>query len=126
MATLNSVQVWKDFKREYETELKYTRKEFNDALEAQAKSLVVNRVIQSFTGRVGPDESGNSKMNYEVKRFGLYFKEDEQGRNYTIGDLDPTNPVINIKDLKFRPAYDGELFNDLVEYLNANFKLKDK
>ncbi len=57
MATLNSVQVWKDFKREYETELKYTRKEFNDALEAQAKSLVVNRVIQSFTGRVGPDES---------------------------------------------------------------------
>ncbi len=65
-------------------------------------------------------------MNYEVKRLGLYFKEDEQGRYYTIGDLDPTNPVINIKDLKFRPAYDGELFNDLVEYLNANFKLKDK
>lgn len=62
----------------------------------------------------------------EIKRFGLYIHHDEQGEYYTIADLDPTSPVINVKSLVFRSACDGELHNDLVHHLNNNFKLVDK
>jgi len=44
---------YKEWKSQYDTELVYTRKDMNDALAEQAKAFVVNRVIQSFTGRMG-------------------------------------------------------------------------
>lgn len=48
---------YKEFKREYETELVYTRKQMDDALKKCIEEYTVNRVIQSFTGHVGPKES---------------------------------------------------------------------
>jgi hypothetical protein len=48
---------YKAWKERFNTEPIYTRKQMSDALAQQEKELTVNRVIQSFTGRVGPDES---------------------------------------------------------------------
>lgn len=39
-----------DFKRQYETEPVFTRKQMDKALEEQARALTVNRVIRSFNG----------------------------------------------------------------------------
>lgn len=39
-----------DFRRQYDTELVYTRRQMDKALEDQAKSFTVNRVIRSFDG----------------------------------------------------------------------------
>lgn len=48
---------YKEWKQQYEVEPVFTRKDMAEALAKQAKRLKVNRVIKSFTGRVGPDES---------------------------------------------------------------------
>jgi hypothetical protein len=48
---------YREWKERFNTEPVFTRKQMSDALEQQKKELTVNRVIQSFTGRVGPDES---------------------------------------------------------------------
>ena len=48
---------YKSWKDKFDTELVYTRKDMADHDTALRKQLRVNRVIQSFTGRVGPNES---------------------------------------------------------------------
>lgn len=48
---------YKSWKEKYENEPVYTEKQFRDALKEQEKSFVINRVIQSFSSRVGPNES---------------------------------------------------------------------
>lgn len=48
---------YKEWRLRFETEAVYTRKDMAEALDKQRKAMVVNRVIQSFTGRVGPSES---------------------------------------------------------------------
>lgn len=53
---MTSIQSWKDFQREY-NEPRYSKREMDEALESLRKVLRVNRVIQSFTGKVGPSES---------------------------------------------------------------------
>lgn len=57
MAEIKQMQSWKEFKEDFNTKLVYTEKDMQEALEKQTKSFVVNRVIQSFTGKVGPTES---------------------------------------------------------------------
>lgn len=47
----------KEFVFKYRVEKVYTRKQMKDALKRQEKELTVNRVIQSFSGRIGPNES---------------------------------------------------------------------
>ena len=48
---------YKEWKEKFETEKVYTRKEMHDALEKAKEGFVINRVIQSFTGRIGPTDS---------------------------------------------------------------------
>lgn len=48
---------YKEWKAKYETEKVHTRKEMHDALEKIKQECIVNRVIQTFTGRIGPDET---------------------------------------------------------------------
>lgn len=45
------------WRNKFDTEPVYTRKQMGAALSRQAKEFTVNRVIQSFTGRVGPNEA---------------------------------------------------------------------
>ena len=43
------------WKTQFDTEPVYTRRNMSEALEKQAKALRVTRVVQSFTGKYGPD-----------------------------------------------------------------------
>ena len=49
--------VYREWKRKFDTEPVYTRRQMAEALERQAREYTINRVIQSFTGRIGPNDS---------------------------------------------------------------------
>ncbi len=45
------------WRNRFDTEKVYTRRQMSEALKRQAEEFTVNRVIQSYTGRVGPNEA---------------------------------------------------------------------
>lgn len=55
--TLKFDSNYHNWRKQFETEPVYTRKQMAEAMEACVREHTVNRVIQSFTGRVGPTES---------------------------------------------------------------------
>lgn len=46
---------YSEWKQKFDNELVYTRREVSKMLKEQAKELTVNRVVQSFNGKYGPD-----------------------------------------------------------------------
>jgi len=60
--TLKFCSDYREWKKQFDTEPIYTRRQLSEALDRQARELQVNRVIQSFTGRVGPNESRAMKI----------------------------------------------------------------
>lgn len=48
---------YKKWKDAFNTEKVYTRRQMQEALKRNSQEYVVNRVIQSFTDKIGPNES---------------------------------------------------------------------